>query len=80
MKALLPARFEGLVFAAMLSGLMSGIVTAVATFRGMGLTHAAGLKFAVSWPVSWMIAFPVVFIIAPPVRRLARAITSTSGD
>ena len=80
MKALLPARFEGLVFAALLSGFMSGIVTAVATFRAMGLTAAAGMKFSVSWPVSWIIAFPVVFIIAPPVRRLARAITGTFGD
>ena len=79
MKALLPARSEGLVFAVILSGLMSCIVTAIVTFRALGLTSIALRQLFASWPISWAMALPVVFTLAPLVRRLAGAITGNTG-
>ncbi|MGL5908625.1 MAG: DUF2798 domain-containing protein [Phycicoccus sp.] len=81
----LPARSAPVVFAALLSALMTVVASGISTVRGLGpdgFTASAWLQaFASSWPV----AFPTVLVVAPVVRRLVARIvapssaTSTSG-
>jgi hypothetical protein len=66
----MPARFAPYLFGFVLSGLMSGVVSAIATLRHAGLTEGFPGLWLNAWLLSWLIAFPVVLIVAPLTRRL----------
>ncbi|MEP1767101.1 MAG: DUF2798 domain-containing protein [Sulfitobacter sp.] len=75
---MIPARFAPVLFGFILSGLMSSIVSAIATFRVL----EAGAPFLVewfpSWIFSWLVAFPTVLVVAPIARRIvARLVKQT---
>ena len=65
----LPAKFELPLFALLLSGLMSFLVSGVALMRTLG-----GLPewtaWIHAWLSSWLVAFPAVMLIAPLVRKI----------
>lgn len=65
------ARWSGLLFALLMSllmaGLMSGVITAVNRGLGAGYLLAWGRSFA----IAWLVAFPLVLVLAPGARRAA---------
>jgi len=70
MKNMIPRRFEPIAFGFVLSGLMSSIISAISTFRAVGvMPNFAGVWMG-GWIPSWIIAFPVVLVVAPLARRL----------
>lgn len=66
----MPARFAPVVFGFILSGLMSLLVSGIATFRNAGLVDGYFGVWISAWLPSWLIAFPVVLVVAPVARRL----------
>lgn len=66
----LPARFEPLLFSLLLSGMMSLLVSAVATWHSLGMPPGFVGVWMASWLSSWPIAFPAVMVVAPVVRKL----------
>lgn len=79
MNRLPAARFEHLLFALLLSGLMSLLVSGVATWNAIGLVDDFNAKWRAAWLGSWAVAFPAVMVIAPLVRRIvSRLIVSGS--
>lgn len=72
---MIPTRFTHLTFSFFLSGMMSFIITGVATFRAVGLTGDLLHLWITAWPFSWLIAFPAVTIVAPIARRLSAMVT-----
>lgn len=71
----MPVRFAPYLFGFVLSGLMSGVVSAIATLRNAGLVDGVTGLWLNAWLLSWLVAFPVVLVVAPTTRRLvARAI------
>ena len=66
----MPARYAPFLFGFVLSGLMSLVVSGVATARNAGLSEAFPGLWAGAWLMSWAIAFPVVLVVAPVTRRL----------
>ena len=76
---MIPARFAPLTFSFFLSGMMSFIITGVATFRAIGPSPDIFHLWITAWPISWMIAFPAVTIVAPVARRLSAMVTR-KGD
>lgn len=67
---MLPARYAPLLFGLILSGLMSALVSAIATFRTMGIPPDVLSLWSGTWISSWIVAFPTVLIVAPITRRL----------
>ena len=67
---MIPPRFAPVVFGLLLSGLMSLVVSGVATVRAVGLIDGVFGLWMSAWASSWLIAFPTVLIVAPNVRRL----------
>jgi len=65
----LPAQFELPLFALLLSGLMSFIVSGVALMRNLGDIPSTTLWIN-AWLASWLVAFPAVILIAPLVRKI----------
>ncbi|MGV3550341.1 DUF2798 domain-containing protein [Rhizobium sp.] len=74
MKPFLPKKYEHIAFGFMLSGMMSCLVSGFATLIAIGLTGEFPLHWLKAWIPSWMLAFPVVLVVAPFVRRVLSTI------
>jgi hypothetical protein len=69
---MIPARLAPLAFGFVLPGLMSLLVSGIATFRHAGpADDFAGLWLS-AWLTSWPVAVPVVLVIAPIARRVVQ--------
>ncbi|HEY9012382.1 MAG TPA: DUF2798 domain-containing protein [Devosia sp.] len=66
----MPARYAPILFGFILSALMSFLVSGIATFRNAGLVDGFFSIWTSAWLPSWLIAFPVVLVVAPIARRL----------
>ncbi|WP_439155366.1 DUF2798 domain-containing protein [Yoonia sp.] len=72
---MIPARFAPVLFGFLLSGMMSFIVSGIATVRAAGLHEEFFGLWMSSWPPSWLVAFPTVLLVAPFTRRLVARLT-----
>lgn len=72
----MPARFAPALFGFVLSGMMSFIVSGIATFRTVGLADGFLGMWVNAWVPSWLIAFPVVLVVAPFARRVVGLLVS----
>ena len=66
----MPARFAPILFGFVLSAFMSFVVSGIATLRNGGLGDAFLSHCVGAWLPSWLIAFPVVLVVAPVARKL----------
>lgn len=66
---MIPARFAPVVVSLILSGLMSCIVTLVATIKNIGFSVEALSAWLGAWSLGWPIAFAVVLVASPMVRK-----------
>ncbi len=73
----LPARTQGVVFPMILSLLMSGIVSTIATLNATGLEGEVLFKILRAWGVSYLIAFPTALLVIPIVRRIVAVIVQS---
>ena len=72
---MLPARFAPVLFGFLVSGMMSCIVSGIATLKALGLVDGLFGAWMASWAFSWAIAFPTILVVAPLVRRLVARLT-----
>jgi hypothetical protein len=73
----LPKRYMGVVLPFFLSLLMSCIISFVSTLRGVGWDGITLPGWLGAWSLSWIVAFPVVLIVLPLVRRLSALLVET---
>ena len=71
---MIPQRYEHVVFALILSGLMSFIVSGISTVLALGIAPDLIARWIGSWLPSWAVAFPAVLIVAPVARRIVGAL------
>jgi hypothetical protein len=76
---MVPPRFAPVLFGLVLSGLMSLIVSGIATARAVGLEPGLLGAWMGSWLFSWAVAFPTVLVMAPLARRLVARLTRAEG-
>jgi hypothetical protein len=76
---MIPARFAPVVFGFILSGLMSCMVSGIATVRALGLVQGFFGEWMSSWVFSWAIAFPVVLVVAPVTRRMVSVLVKSDA-
>lgn len=72
---MIPARFAPILFGLILSGLMSCMVSGIATLRAVGFVSGLFGQWMTSWAFSWAVAFPVVLVVAPFTRKVVGALT-----
>lgn len=63
-------RVRHLVFALLMSGLMSLFMSAIITFINTGSAAGFLLRWMHAFVVAWAAAFPLVTLMAPVARRL----------
>ncbi len=67
---MIPARFAHAVFGLIMSGLMSCIVTGIATAKAVGFGPSTFGDWMGSWAFCWPIAFAVILTLGPTVKRM----------
>ncbi|MCX2862985.1 DUF2798 domain-containing protein [Paucibacter sp. PLA-PC-4] len=73
---MIPKQYAPLLFGLILSGLMSLLVSGIATWRSLGLSpDFAGLWIA-AWLTAWLVAFPAVLLVAPLARKAVERMTT----
>ncbi|WP_300069001.1 DUF2798 domain-containing protein [uncultured Ruegeria sp.] len=73
---MLPARYARAVFSLIMSGLMSCIVTGIATVKAIGFGPRTVGDWMASWAFCWPIAFTVILLLGPTVQRLVNRLIS----
>ncbi|MBX3604807.1 MAG: DUF2798 domain-containing protein [Piscinibacter sp.] len=73
---MIPKKFAPLLFGLILSGLMSLLVSGIATLRAAGLSPAFTGLWAGAWLTAWLFAFPVVLLVAPLARKAVERLTT----
>jgi len=63
----------------LLSGLMSGIISMVNMLRALGWVEGLITLWFQNWMISWAIAFPVVLVVLPLVRRFTAMLVDMPG-
>lgn len=69
MKKKLPSRYQALVMPLILTGIMTLVVSGVSTLRVMGFAEGFFAMWRGAWVLSWVIAFPVMVVFLPVVKR-----------
>ncbi|WP_128253416.1 DUF2798 domain-containing protein [Falsirhodobacter deserti] len=73
---MIPARYASILFAFLLSGMMSCIVSGVAITRAAGIDAGLPVAWLQAWLSSWCVAFPSVMVLAPVTRRIVARLTA----
>ncbi len=71
-----PARFAPVLFAFLISGLMSCTVTCVATLKTLGFSDQVLGTWIEAWTFSWPIAFAVILVVGPATRKFVAKLTA----
>ncbi len=66
----LPARYGAVLMPFLLSILMSGVVSFIATLKAVGMEDGLVALWLGAWQMSWLIAFPTLLLVLPLVRRI----------
>ncbi len=77
---MIPARYAPALFGLILSGLMSFVVSGIATWRNAGLAPGFLGLWTGAWLPAWAIAFPVVLVVAPAARRLVQRLVVSNRE
>lgn len=71
-----PKKSAPVLFGLILSGLMSLLVSGIATYRAAGMSPDFIGIWSAGWVTAWLVAFPVVLVVAPLTRRLVGALVA----
>ena len=70
----LPAKYATVVMPLFLSIIMTCLISLVSTLRGVGWVPGFVSLWLGSWGLSWVIAFPVLLLVLPLVRKATAAV------
>ncbi|MGM9516564.1 DUF2798 domain-containing protein [Roseateles sp. DB2] len=77
---MIPSRFAGVLFALILSGLMSALVAGIASWGASVASIENPWPWLEAWRRAWLhawpVAFPAVLLMAPLTRRLVTWLTT----
>ncbi|MBV6657541.1 MAG: DUF2798 domain-containing protein [Devosiaceae bacterium] len=75
----MPPKYAPVLFGFILSGLMSLLVSGIATWRAAGMPPEFISLWLSAWLNSWLVAFPAVLIVAPITRKLVGKLVKKEG-
>ena len=72
----IPACHAPILFSALLSAIMVGVVSAFVLTTTQGLHSGLAAQWLKSCATTWPVAFPTVAVVAPLVRRIVARLTA----
>lgn len=76
---MLPARFQPILFAFIMSGFMAFLMSGILTFINLGWFSGFFQAWINAYLYAHACAFPLVFIFAPLSRKLSMRLTQAAG-
>jgi hypothetical protein len=73
---MLARRYAPQLFALILSGLMSILISGIATYRAAGPGSNFGSLWAGAWLAAWLVAFPAVLLVTPLARKIVQLLVA----
>lgn len=73
---MIPAKYAPVLFALLLSGGMSLVVSGISALRAIGPVPGFAGIWAAAWVTAWLVAFPAVLVAAPLTRRLVQRLVA----
>ena len=77
---MIPKKYAPMLFSLILSGLMSLLVSGIATFRAVGFADGVIGLWVSAWLTAWLFAFPAVMLVAPLAQRAVRSLVARSEE
>jgi Protein of unknown function (DUF2798) len=77
---MIPARYAPFVFGFILSGLMSLVVSGIATLRVTGPVAGFPGLWLGAWLTAWLFAYPVVLVAAPLARGIVKRMMAKATE
>ncbi len=74
---MIPHKYSRLLFALILSGLMSFLVSGISTLRAIGFTPEFAQMWVLAWLTAWLFAFPSVLLVSPLAQRLVKLLAAS---
>jgi len=75
---MIPKKYGPMLFSLILSGVMSLLVSGIATLRAVGITDDVINLWASAWLAAWVVAFPAVMLVSPFARKLVQRVVPES--
>ncbi len=76
----LPARYMGIVFPFVVSFFMSCIMSSIVTLRTIGLADNFLFMWVSAWGLSWLVAFPILFVVIPMCKKIVFLFVESPPD
>lgn len=70
-----PAKAAAWLMPLILSLFMSGLVSLISTLHANGVSIDSVTQWPEAWLFSWLVAFPVLLLVLPVVRRIVSCLT-----
>ncbi|MBT8153274.1 DUF2798 domain-containing protein [Epibacterium ulvae] len=78
---MIPARYAPILFGFLLSGIMSCLVTFIASVKNVGFGAQTISAWLGAWAFAWPVAFTIVLVVAPFVSRVvAKLVRDAESD
>jgi hypothetical protein len=71
-------KYSNYLFAALMALFMSCLMSLVITLFNMGLVENVAYVWLRAWAFAFVVAFPVITLVAPVVRRMVAMVTRQS--
>jgi hypothetical protein len=76
---MIPTRYGPVLFSFILSGVMSLLVSGIATFRSLQPGQDFLGLWTGAWLAGWLFAFPAVMLAAPLARKVVARVVASDG-
>lgn len=76
---MIPKRLSPIVFGLIVSGIMSCLVSLVATVKAVGVIPGLFQMWMSAWIFAWAVAFPTIVLVGPVVRRFVERNTKKTA-
>jgi hypothetical protein len=73
---MIPKRYSHLLFAFLLAGTMTLLVSGIITAINLGIPRDFVQRWVGAWLPSWAAAYPVLLVVRPFVQRLTERLTA----
>lgn len=72
---MIPKKYGPQLFALILSGLMSLLVSGISTFRAIDDASNFANMWVSAWLTAWLFAFPTVLLVSPVARKAVQLLS-----
>ena len=71
----IPKKYSGVLFPLIMAFIMSALISLVMVIKNIGFEKQVFSVWIISWPIAFIVAFPIAVFVAPLSKKLVEKIT-----